>query len=86
MIVADASLVVLGLLNDGDARALMAAEQLAVPHLADSEIVHALRAQVLLGSLSAETAMAALEVWTKLGVRRFPAAGPWGASGSCGTA
>ena len=46
MIVADASLAVLALLNDGDARRVIASESIAVPHLADSEIAHALRGQV----------------------------------------
>ena len=37
MIVVDASVAVLGLLNDGDARRSLAEETVAVPHLADSE-------------------------------------------------
>ena len=49
MIVVDASAAVLALLNDGDARAWLANEALATPHLADSEIVQALRSQVRRG-------------------------------------
>jgi hypothetical protein len=47
VIVVDASAGVLGLLNDGDARWMVATDDVAVPHLADSEIVHSLRGQLL---------------------------------------
>ena len=70
MIVADASAVVLGLLNDGDARGYLAAEAVVVPHLADSEVAHALRAGVLQRELPAEAAGRALATWMQLGVRR----------------
>ena len=43
----DASAAVLGLLNDGDARRLMAGDTMAAPHLADSEVAHTLRCEVL---------------------------------------
>lgn len=46
MIVVDASAVVLGLLNDGDARRRMRSESLATTHLADVEVAHVLRARV----------------------------------------
>ena len=71
MIVLDASAAVLGLLNDGDARRLMASEALAVPHLIDAEVAHALRSQVLRGTASEAQARAALGQWARLGVRRF---------------
>jgi predicted nucleic acid-binding protein len=71
VIVFDASAVVLALLNDGDARRLLAAESVAVPHLADSELASALRAQVLRGQLDAADARTALDRWTRLGLRRF---------------
>lgn len=60
MIVLDASAAVLGLLNDGDARRSLANETVAIPHLADAEVAHALRAQVLRGLVSADDAGAAL--------------------------
>jgi predicted nucleic acid-binding protein len=47
VIVVDASAAVLGLLNEGDACRMVAADDVAVPHLADSEIVHRLRGQLL---------------------------------------
>ena len=47
MIVVDASAAVPGLVNDGDARRMVATDDGAVPHLADSEIVHSLRGQRL---------------------------------------
>lgn len=71
MIVVDASAAVLGLLNDGDARRALASEAVAVPHLADSEIAHTLRAQVLRGTAREAQAREALDRWARLGVRRF---------------
>lgn len=75
MIVVDASAVVLGLLNDGDARRAMATEALAVPHLVDSEVAHALRGQVRRGAVDADVASRVLDRWRRMGVRRFGAAG-----------
>lgn len=75
MIVVDASAAVLGLLNDGDARRSLAEQSSAVPHLADSEVVHALRSQVLRGSIPAGAGQAALATWMRLGIRRYPARG-----------
>ena len=67
MIVADASVILPGLLADGDSRALLAGH---VPHLADSELVHALRANVRRGAVPASAAEQALGRWASLGVRR----------------
>lgn len=75
MIVVDASTAVLGLLNDGDARRLLATESVVAPHLIDAEVVHALRGQVLGGVLEATTAERALAVWTRLGLRRVGISG-----------
>jgi predicted nucleic acid-binding protein len=75
VIVLDASAAVLGLLNDGDARRSLANETVAVPHLADSEVAHALRAQVLRGRVNADDAGVALARWARLGVRRFAIVG-----------
>jgi predicted nucleic acid-binding protein len=75
MIVLDASAAVLALLNDGDARRSLAVETVAVPHLADSEIAHALRAQVVRGNVNASQAGTALDRWTRLGLSRYPAHG-----------
>ncbi len=75
MIVLDASAAVLALLNDGDARRSVASETIAVPHLADSEVAHAVRAQVLRGRISADDAGATLAHWARLGLRRFAAVG-----------
>lgn len=71
MIVVDASAAVLGLLNDGDARALLGRERLVCPHLIDAEVLHALRAHVRRGELEAEDAAQAVDVWAKLGMERF---------------
>ncbi len=75
MIVFDASAGVLALLNDGDARRSLASQTVAVPHLVDSEVGHALRGQVLRGRVSAEDAGAALARWARLGMRRFAVVG-----------
>ncbi len=71
MIVADASSIALGLLNDGDARERLAVEDVAAPHLADSELANALRSQVLRGRIDERSARVALDRWAHLGVRRY---------------
>lgn len=75
MIVLDASAVVLGLLNDGEARALLAEESVSCPHLVDSEVVHALRSQVRRGVLEPEAAAGLIGVWAELGVTRVAVVG-----------
>jgi predicted nucleic acid-binding protein len=75
VIVVDASAVVLGLLNDGEARRSLATETIVVPYLADSEVAHALRSQVLRGDVGADDARVALDRWARLGIQRFGVAG-----------
>lgn len=75
MIVVDASAAVLGLLRNGAARAVLANEAVAVPHLVDSEVASALRSRVLRGGLEERQAWAALGGWARLGMRRFPVVG-----------
>jgi len=75
VIALDASAAVLALLNDGAARRSLASESIAVPHLVDSEIAHALRAQVLRERISADAGRDALLRWARLGLRRFAVAG-----------
>lgn len=75
MIVIDASAAVLGLLNDGDARATLAEDAVVCPHLADSEVAHALRSQVLRGAVEVSAAEQALDVWARLGLRRVGVSG-----------
>lgn len=75
MMVVDASAAVLGLLNDGDARRSLASEAVAVPHLVDSEVANALRAQVLRRTVGEEDARTALDRWARLGIRRMPVVG-----------
>lgn len=70
MIVIDASAAVLGLLNDGEARAVLGEDAIVCPHLADSEIVNALRSQVLRGDITAALAEQAIDVWSRLGLER----------------
>lgn len=75
MIVIDASAAVLGLMNDGDARAMLEGEAVVCPHLADSEVVHAFRSQVLRGGLDALVAERMIDVWRRLGLERVGVAG-----------
>lgn len=75
MIVIDASAAVLALLNDGDARRALANDAVSAPHLADSEVAHALRSQVIRGRVGVAVARAALDRWTRLGIRRFAMVG-----------
>jgi predicted nucleic acid-binding protein len=75
VIVVDASAAVLGLLNDGDARSYLADEPFACPHLADSELLHALRTRALRGEVAAPDAERALEAWARLGMYRVPTVG-----------
>ncbi|MCB1285412.1 MAG: type II toxin-antitoxin system VapC family toxin [Microthrixaceae bacterium] len=75
MIVIDASAAILGLLNDGEARSILREGAVACPHLADSEVAHALRSQVLRGTLGAEDAGRAIDVWRRLGIERIGVSG-----------
>ncbi len=78
MIVVDASVTVLGLLSAGASRRVLAEKALAVPHLIDSEVAHALRRRVLAGEVGAQGAGVALTRWSRLGVRRFATVGHLG--------
>ena len=75
MIVIDASAAVLGLLNDGEARATLSEQAVVSPHLADSEIVHALRSLVLRGEIEPPAAQRAIGVWGRLGLLRVGVSG-----------
>lgn len=75
MIVVDASAAVLGLLHEGDARAYLSDEPFACPHLADAEIVHALRARVRREEVDVAVAERVIETWGRLGMYRLPAVG-----------
>lgn len=75
MIVVDASAAVLALLNDGEARRALAAEAACVPHLADAEVAHTLRAHVRRGQIRADEGRTALVTWARLGIDRWGVAG-----------
>ncbi len=75
MIVIDASAAVLGLLSDGEARATLSGEALVSPYVADSEVVQALRAQVLRGEINEPAAKRAIGVWGRLGIQRIGVSG-----------
>ncbi|MEQ6325806.1 type II toxin-antitoxin system VapC family toxin [Mycobacterium canetti] len=75
MIVVDASAALAALLNDGEARQLIAAERLHAPHLVDSEIASGLRRQVQRNRLDAAEGWNALQTWRRLAVTRYPVFG-----------
>ena len=76
MIVADASVLVVALADDGpdgdQARARLHGERLAVPELADPEVASVLRRQMKAGTLDARRARLALEDLAALPARRAP--------------
>ena len=74
MIVIDASAAVSALLNDGQARRLLAAESVHAPHLVDAEVISVLRRHVIAGLLASDVAHQALNVWRRLGLIRYAAA------------
>lgn len=71
----DASAAVLGLLNDGDARAALRTEAIACPYLVDAEVLHALRGQVKRKTTKAAAAKRLVETWSQLGVQRLGTVG-----------
>lgn len=75
MIVVDASAAISGLLNNGQARRTLGAEQVHVPHLIDSEVASALRRQVLVGQIRERDGWSALDTWRRLGLTRYPVHG-----------
>ncbi len=75
MIVLDASAALLGLMNSGESRALLESESIVSPHLVDSEVVHALRSQVLRGELDPALGERMLQVWQQLGLERVAVTG-----------
>lgn len=65
--------VVVELLAGGLDPDLLGEEELAAPHLIDSEVTHVLRGLVQRGGLSEEQGDLALEGFTELTLTRFPA-------------
>lgn len=72
MIVVDASAALFALLASGPARQIVAAEQLHVPHLIDSEVASGMRRRVAARRIGAEEAWSALDTWRHLGMTRYP--------------
>jgi predicted nucleic acid-binding protein len=75
VIVVDASAVIAGLLNDGPARRRLAAEQLHIPHLIDSEVASGLRRLVIASRITEKQGWATLDTWRHLGATRYPVHG-----------
>jgi predicted nucleic acid-binding protein len=75
MIVVDASVILPGLLAEGESRELLIGDDVHVPHLADSELVQGMRANVRRGVVPPSAAVDALTRWSALGVRRHGAEG-----------
>ncbi len=76
MIVADASVLVVALADDGpdgdQARARLRGERVALPELADLEVASVLRRQLAAGALDARRASLALDDLAALPARRAP--------------
>lgn len=75
VVVVDATVVVNGILRPGPSRALLETSRLHVPHLIDSEVVSAVTRLARRGEVKGNFAEKALDLWTKLGVRRHPVSG-----------
>jgi predicted nucleic acid-binding protein len=73
VIVVDASAALSALLNDGPARRALGHDQLHVPHLIDTEVGNGLRRQVAGRIISERDGRAAVVVWKRLGMTRYPA-------------
>jgi predicted nucleic acid-binding protein len=71
VIVLDASAGVAALLHDGEARRMVGAASVHVPHLIDIEVISALRRRVAAGDLRNHDAHRAMEVWSGLGFIRY---------------
>ena len=74
MIVVDASAALLGLVDDGAARRLLASESLATSCLADAEVANGLRSLGARGRVDDASAVRALDTWARLGIERWPIA------------
>ena len=76
MIIADASVLVVALADDGpdgdQARARLRGERLAMPELADLEVASVLRRQIRTGAVDARRAQLALDDLAALPARRAP--------------
>ena len=76
MIVADASVLVVALADDGpdgdQARARLSGEHLAIPELADLEVASVLRRQLRAGAMDVRRARLALDDLAALPARRAP--------------
>jgi predicted nucleic acid-binding protein len=70
--VVDAGVVVGLIVGDADP-GLLGDDDLAAPHLLDSEVIHVLRRLVLRDVLSEEQGAAALDGFAALRIRRYPA-------------
>jgi predicted nucleic acid-binding protein len=75
MIVLDASAIVTGLIHSGRARQLMSGGFPATSHLADAEVVHALRRRTMRGELGMAEATRLLATWQEVGVLRHSSVG-----------
>ena len=75
MIVVDASAALAALLNAGPARRALADNPLHAPHLIDTEVASGLRRHVWAQRLGADAGWAALDVFRRLGMTRYPGSG-----------
>lgn len=74
VIVCDASVIVAGLIRAGESRELLSSEDVQIPHLADYEVLHAMRGGVLRRLVSPVAAAEGLRRWHASAVVRHAAA------------
>ncbi len=72
MIVIDATSALAGLLNNGQARQVLASERVCAPESVDFGVVDGLRRLTHSRRITPAAAEAALDTWQRLGIRRFP--------------
>ena len=72
MIVIDATSAMAGLLNNGQAREMIACERVCAPESVDVGVADGLRRLTRSRRIPPAAAEAALDAWQRLGIRRFP--------------
>jgi predicted nucleic acid-binding protein len=75
VIVVDASAALAALFNDGPARQSLIDDRIHAPHLIDSEVMSGVRRRVLARAMTTKQGWAALDVWRRLAIVRYPVVG-----------
>jgi predicted nucleic acid-binding protein len=75
VIVADSSVLIDALTSSGPARTMLAGQTIHTPHLADIEIISALRGLVKSGKVPVHAASRCLAAWSRITVIKYPVTG-----------